>query len=176
MTIGDVLAVIAAVSLLGASWAATLLLAALAFPERTLRAQQRVEAAPGACLLRGLLALLVIGLPALALGQSPAGPVRLVAGALWAGLAAIAALGGAGVVRLLGERIESAGTQMPPFAALTRATLLFVTAGFLPLVGWFLVVPAAALVSLGGGFCVLRAPRKPRPARPVETAAMGPVS
>jgi hypothetical protein len=171
MTIGDVLGVIAALALLGASWAATLLLAALAFPGRTRCAQHAIETMPRACGLRGLFLLLLVGGAALALGQSPAGLLRLLAGALYAALAAVAALGGAGITRLLGERILESGTPMPPFAALTRGTILFVTAGFLPVVGWFLIVPAAALLSLGAGWSVLRAPARPRQPAAEYTAA-----
>lgn len=173
MTIGDVLAVIAAVTAVGASWGATLLLAALAFPARARRAQQRLETAPGRCLGRGLGVLVVVGSLALGLAQSHAGPIRIVAGALCAGLVAVAALGGAGIVRLLGERIESAG-GMTPFAALTRGAFLFVTAGFLPIIGWFVVAPVALLMALGAGSAVLRGPvraRQPLPAASSVTAA-----
>lgn len=175
MTIGDILAVIAALVVLGASWGATLLLAALAFPARTLGARQRLEAAPGRCFGRGLGVLSVVGLLALALAQSHAGPIRIVAGALCAGLVAVAALGGAGIVRLLGERIESAGTVMTPFAALTRGAFLFVTAGFLPIIGWFVVAPISLLMALGAGVTVLRGPapaRQPLPAASVDVSRL----
>ena len=56
MTIGDILAVIAAVLLVGASWAATILMIALAFPARVVAAQAKLTAAPGVCLGRGLAA------------------------------------------------------------------------------------------------------------------------
>ena len=157
MTIGDILGVIAAVTLFAASWAATLLLAALAFPARAARAQQRIMMAAGRCFWLGFFTLLLVGVLAIALGQSPVGPLRIVGGALWTGLAAVSALGSAGIVRLLGERIEATGTQMPPFASLTRGTLLFVTAAFLPIVGWFLILPVAALIGLGAGLVALRA-------------------
>lgn len=169
MTIGDVLGVIAALSLLGASWGATLLLSALAFSRRTERAQQWLESAPGPCLLRGLGVLLVSGTVALILAQSHAGPVRILAGALAVGLVALAALGGGGIVRLLGERIEHVGAPLLPFAARTRATVLFVTAGFLPVVGWFLILPASLLLALGAGLLVLRSPRAQPD--PTQTAA-----
>lgn len=173
MTIGDVLAVVAVLSLLGASGVATLLLAALAFPERTVRAQQRIETAPGVCLLQGLGVLLVVGLFAVALGQSPAGALRLLAGVLWAGLFALATPGGAGIVRLLSRRIHDTGSRLQPFAALTRGALLFVMAGFLPIVGWFLIVPAALLLSLGAGLSGLRTPQaKPQPAPNPESAVL----
>ena len=149
MTIGDILAVIAFIFAVGATWAATILLASLAFPERARWAQERIVASPGASLGRGLGVLLVLGLLALVFGNLP-GPARLVSGALWASLGALAAVGSAGIARLLGERIQGVGSHMTPFATLTRGTVLYVAAGFLPIIGWFLVAPLALLLSLGG--------------------------
>jgi hypothetical protein len=156
MTIGDVLAAIAALGALGVCAGATLLLAALAFPERTQRAEQAITTAPSRCLGRGLCVLVVVGFVALALEHSPAGPARLLGDALWAGLFLIALLGGAGIARIIGERIQRIGTQMAPFAALTRGASLCVLAGFLPIIGWFLVTPLAILIALGGAFTALR--------------------
>ncbi len=159
MTIGDVLAVIAGLGALGVCGGATLLLAALAFPERTRKAAEAITAAPGRCLGRGLGVLFLIGGIALALGHSAAGPVRLLGDVLWAGLFLVAALGGASIARLLGERIQADGTQMTPFAALTRGAALCVLAGFLPVVGWFLVTPLTALIALGGVCTVPHLPK-----------------
>ncbi len=150
MTIGDVLAVMAAVFVLGATWAATILLTALAFPTRTARAQQKIVAGPGASLARGLGVGIVLGVLAAAFWSHP-GPARLIGGLFLAALGALAAIGSAGIARLVGERIQSVGSHMNPFATLTRGTILYVAAGFLPVVGWFLVAPVALLLSLGGG-------------------------
>lgn len=173
MTIGDILAVIGALVLVAASWAATLLVIALACPRQMARAQERIETRPGRCFGQGLLTLTIVGLVAVALGQSHAGPLRLVAGALWAGMAAVAALGTAGIANMLGQRIQETGTQMPPFASLTRGAFLVVTAGFLPIVGWFLVLPVVTLISLGSGMSVLlaRVPRRRRRRRAADTAS-----
>lgn len=156
MTIGDILAAIAVVLACGATWAATVLLLTLAFPSRSARAQAALTLAPGRCLTRGLALLVAVGVVAVILGKSHAGPVRILAGALWAGLGALAAIGSGGVVRLMGARIESVGSGLTPFAALTRGTVLYVAAGFLPIVGWFFVTPVAALLTLGAGWTALR--------------------
>lgn len=163
MTIGDVLAVVAAVVAVGLCWAATLLLTALAFPERARRAGEAVTSAPGRCLARGAGVFFVVGVLAFALMHSPAGPVRLVGDVAWGVLALFAAVGSAGIARLLGERVQAVGTHMTPFAALTRGTALYVLAGFLPVVGWFLIVPLALLFSLGGAVAALRPARRATP-------------
>ena len=154
MTIGDVLAVMAAVFVVGATWAATILLAALAFPAKTTLAQQKIVSAPGASVARGLGLAVVLGILAAAFWSHP-GPARLIGGLLLATLGALAAVGSAGIARLVGERIQSVGSHMNPFATLTRGTILYVAAGFLPVIGWFLVAPAALLLSIGGGAAAL---------------------
>ncbi|MGC4099392.1 MAG: DUF1800 family protein [Nitrospira sp.] len=157
MTIGDILAVIAAVFAgAGATWTATILLVSLAFPGKVAQAQEAIVTAPGATLARGLGVFLGVGLIALALGSLHAGPARVLGGALWVGLAALAVIGSAGIACLIGDRIETVGAHMAPFASLTRGAVLYVAAGFLPVVGWFLIAPLALLLSLGGAVSALR--------------------
>lgn len=165
MTIGDVLAVVAALAAVGIGWAATVLMVALAFPERARRAGEAIAGAPGVSLARGAGLFVAVAFVAGTLIHHAAGPVRLIGFALWAGLGLFAAVGSAGIARLLGERIQGVGTHMRPFAALTRGAALYVAAGFLPIIGWFLVAPLALLFSLGGAFAALRPIRPARPAR-----------
>lgn len=155
MTIGDILAVIAAVLLIGASWAATILMIALAFPARVAAAQAKLTARPGACLARGLVVLVISAVLAVVLSKAAAGPVRGLALLILGGLGVIAAIGSAAVVRLLSGRIDALGSPMTPFASLTRASVLYVAAGFLPVIGWGVVLPAALLLSVGSGIAVL---------------------
>jgi len=170
MTIGDILAVIAAVLLVGASWAAMILMIALAFPARVAAAQAKVTAAPGVCLLRGLTVLFAGLVLAAVLSKAAAGPARLLAVLVLGGLGVVAALGSAAVVRLLGARIDALGSPLTPFGSLTRASALYVAAGFLPVIGWGVVLPTALLLSLGSGVAVLFGAR-PAPERALEVAA-----
>nr|MDQ2731347.1 hypothetical protein [Armatimonadota bacterium] len=89
------------------------------------------------------------------------GPIRILAFADAVLLGGLAAIGSGGLVRLLSDRIEETGSQMSPFATLTRSAILYVTTGFLPLFGWFLVIPAALLASLGSGYTALRVRKGP---------------
>ncbi len=162
MTIGDVLAAVAALVALGASWGAAILLAALAFPQRATRAQALLTERPWACLGRGAVGLLIIGLPSVVLSHTP-GPVRLLLLFPLGLLAAGAVVGSAAAVHLLAGRIEAVGSPLTPFAALTRAAFLFVSAGFLPVFGWFLVLPATLLLALGAGLPALLPARAPAP-------------
>ena len=155
MTLGDVLAVVAAVMLVGASWAAAILMVALAFPARVSEAQAKLTQFPGICLSRGLVVSGVGGVLAIALSQAPAGPVKLLAALILGALGIVAAIGSAAVVRLLGARIDALGSPMTPFASLTRASFLYVGAGFFPVIGTFAILPAALFLSVGCGLPAL---------------------
>src|SRR5579872_3613852 len=100
MTIGDILAVIGIILLLGASWMATVLLVALAFPARARAAQQRIVVAPGRSLATGAAIAVVVGVLANILNHSHAGPVRIGAGALLTGLGVLTMIGSTGIVRI----------------------------------------------------------------------------
>jgi hypothetical protein len=171
MTIGDVLAVTAGLIGTGTAWAATILLFALAFPEKSAAAQAQLTQSPKRCLAIGLGIVVGAGLLAAVCFGAAAGPIKLVAGLLAAGLGLVAALGSAGAVRLLGARIIGLGTPMTPFASLTRASILYVLAGFLPVIGWFVVLPGVLFLAVGSGALSLSPARILAPARPVEAEA-----
>ena len=61
---------------------------------------------------------------------------------------------------------------MTPFASLTRASVLYVAVGFLPVIGQFAILPAALLLAVGSGVPALfRARPKPYPITPAAPAA-----
>lgn len=155
MTIGDVLAVIAAVVLVAASWGSTLLVVSLAFRSKAAAAENRIVSAPGSSFATGFAVIVVVGIAAALLNRSHAGPVRIGAGALLTGLAVLAAVGGAGIIRLLSERIQETGSPMQPFTTLTRSAALYVFAGLVPIFGWFVITPVAACLSVGGGIAAM---------------------
>jgi hypothetical protein len=170
MTIGDILAVIAALLLMASSWGATILLTAMLFPQRVERAREELMARPVRCFWRGAGSTGVIILLALpALGQP--GPVRLISLLLWGLLAAFGAIGGAAISRILSLRIGGEGSELAPFARLTRSVALYVGAGFLPVIGWFVVTPAALLMSAGAAVSTMR-PRRALAYDPATTGGM----
>lgn len=175
MTIGDILAVIAAIAAVAATWAATILAFALLFPAKSVDAKERLAAAPGRIFLRGLLftagAFLVAGI----VNSSHSGPTRILAGAIFSTLLLASALGGAAIVRMIAERIKGDGGLANSFAALTRATGLYVAAGFLPVVGWFTIAPLALIFSVGAATAALFPGRtKPAPADMPNPSAIVP--
>jgi len=174
MTLGDILAVIAAILTVGAAWVATILLVVLAFPARVAGAQAKLTGAPGRCAGQGFGVALGIGLLAAICANGP-GPVKGVSLVLLGALGATAALGSAAVVRFLGGRIDVMGSPMAPFASLTRASALYVASGFLPVIGWFFVMPVALLLSVGSGVASLWPEKKPKVVSPSPNAFVEPV-
>jgi hypothetical protein len=160
MTLGDVLAILAAVFIVGASWAAAILLVALAFPKPVARAETCLTTAPGRCAGLGFFALLVCGLPAILLISAAPEPLKLVGVVLLGALGLLVALGNAAIVRLVASRIDDLGSPLTPFGSMTRASVLYVSAGSLPILGWFFFVPAALLLSIGCGLSALHRAKK----------------
>lgn len=167
MTIGDILAVIAAVMLAAASWGATVLMTGLLFPSAAARAEEQLLTGAGKCFARGFFSTLAMVLVSLFFIHA-AGPFRLISYTLWAVLSLSAALGSAGVIRIMAGRIDHFGTAMTGFACLTRATALYVAGGFVPIVGWFLFTPVAAIGTIGAGLAALR---RTKPVQPLQPAA-----
>ena len=60
---------------------------------------------------------------------------------------------------------------MTPFASLTRASALYVLAGFLPIIGWFVLLPAALFLSVGSAVLTFFSARVPLQVRQVEAEA-----
>jgi len=174
MTIGDILAVIALLVVSGAAWGSAILLTAMLFPAKVQSTRETIIESPVKCFWRGALVVGVLSLLAAATMSKP-GPIRLVSISMIGLLAYCAAVGSASIVRMMSERIGSEGTEMAPFARLTRASFLYVGAGFLPVIGWFVILPVATMICAGGAIVTLRTrrvaiPQTPSPMTPVLTA------
>ncbi|MGO8673356.1 MAG: hypothetical protein ACLQVD_18595 [Capsulimonadaceae bacterium] len=157
MTIGDILAVIAAVALTAASWGATLLMTGLLFPGCVGRARQALSERPAACVGRGV--VLVVVVAAVGVVFHGAGPLRLIPLLLWSVLVLFAAFGSSAVVEIMDQRMDV--SPEAGFARRMHATALYVGAGFVPIVGWFLVTPIAAVTTLGAGAAAFGNARRP---------------
>ncbi|MFN8569830.1 MAG: hypothetical protein U0Z44_20385 [Kouleothrix sp.] len=157
MNMGDVFAIFGTLLAVGMALPGLLLGLSLLLPAHVGRAQLRLAATPWRCLLAGGALLLAGGLPIVGLLNLPAGGLKLIG---WAGLALLLActsVGAAGLAALMGERLRSAGGAMPPHGALLRGAITLELAAAFPVVGWFVIVPLAALAALGAaGLALLR--------------------
>ncbi len=133
------------------AWPCLVIWFALMFPNPVRRSRERLEAAPGLCMFTGAALALLLGGLAVVLINLPNGLVKLAGYAILAVLLIGATLGAAGMVRLLGERLEPLCGSVSPLGVLIRGAALTELASLFPVIGWFLFLPVATLANLGAG-------------------------
>jgi hypothetical protein len=154
MTLADVLAVVAGLAIAGAGFASLSVILAVLFPEAVSRARSRAEARPGRSIAIGAAAVFAAVLAVGAFLGAPFPPLRAGAVLTLLGVLTLAVLGGAGLSDALGRRSRSAlrgESGSIGLRDMLRGVLLLESAALLPIVGWFVVLPAALLLSLGAG-------------------------
>ncbi|CAN1562769.1 hypothetical protein MCEMSE15_02755 [Fimbriimonadaceae bacterium] len=155
MLFGDVLAVITGfIALTLTTWAA-LLAAGLMFDAKVHRAHTKLQSGFWAPMLHGVGILLVLGGLGLALLNAPSPGVKFLGAALIGALLAIGTVGGAGLSRLVAIRMREQHTDMSEFTAFSRSSLILVGVGLLPVLGWFLFLPALLCIAFGAGWSAL---------------------
>lgn len=151
MTVGDVNAVIAGVTITGATlWAAVIGMHTL-FRERAERAAFAIREQPNRTFGTGFIIGLIAGAVGIALLNAPNGLLKILGWVALLILAALATLGSAGLASLLAEKIAPLDTKMSRLRALGRSAALLVASGFVPLIGWLGFFPLLFLMSVGGG-------------------------
>jgi len=155
ITIGDVLTVVA--SVLGtavSAWALTIC-AALLFTRKTDSAHAAIRESWAKCLVVGLFAASALLFVSAALA-SFALPAAKLAGLLgFAVTLAIAAVGSAGLARMVAHRIMRHDPQVSAYSALTRGAGLIVAAAAFPVIGFFVITPLLIVLSIGAGTIAL---------------------
>lgn len=159
--VGDILALIGALVLVGVSFWSLTLAASFFFGAKASRAREIAESAPWKSAFAGVL---MLGVGIILFGFSanvPNGLAKLLGFVALLVLLMIGVVGAAGLTRLLAGRLEPTDPAATEFRTLSRAAGLMVVAGFAPFIGWFFVVPAVLAVSLGAGlFAIVHRPAK----------------
>lgn len=154
--IGDVTVIFATLLALGVAFPGLLVAWLLLLPNVVERAQTRVTRTPWKAFLLGAIALVVAGIP-IALLNAAAGPLQFIGIASAFVLLTIVSIGAAGVAAMMGERLRGQGVHATTPGALVRGAVALEFAMVFPLVGWFIVLPLVAIVSLGAAiFALLR--------------------
>jgi hypothetical protein len=110
------------------------------------RTRQTIIAMPGRSFLVGLLNGAFFGVLSAAL-LAPGGGIALIGGTLAALLLAFVAAGLAAAARIVGERLRPNATD--PLRQFLAGAGTLSLASSVPLVGWFVVLPCAALIGFG---------------------------
>jgi hypothetical protein len=166
MTLADVLAVAAGLVIAGAGFASLSVILAVLFPAAVARARLRAETRPGASAGIGAAAAFGAVVGGAIFLKAPLPPLHLGAVGAFLIASSLAVRGGAGLAAALGQRSRAGAPAAPGPAGildLLRGALLLEAASLLPLVGWFVVLPAALFVSLGAGIASVFS-REPQPA------------
>jgi hypothetical protein len=122
----------------------------LLFPATVERARARVERAPWRCFWTGVLTALVLFIPIAILLNLPFGGGRLIGFLLIFLALATSSIGAAGLAAKMGSRLaELSYGRISPAGAFIRGAIALELAAAFPVVGWFVVLPAALFTALG---------------------------
>ncbi len=127
---------------------ALLLTLAQLAPGAVARAEDRIDGGVWRCFGAGLVAAAPLTLAFLLLLNSPAAPLQLIGWALLLAALTCAALGAAGLARLVGRRL-SADSSGGATRRLLRGAVALELAALVPFVGWLIIAPLLLLLSLG---------------------------
>ncbi len=129
----------------------------LIFPATVERARLRLERTPWQCFWLGGVLTAALVIPIVVLIALPWAPVKFAGFALMFLALAMAGLGAAGLASKMGEHLARKAAGLSPAGAFVRGALALELAAALPVVGWFIVVPLATVLSLGAtAFALLK--------------------
>jgi hypothetical protein len=155
----DILAIIGVLVLVGGAQAGLVITVCLMFPARVEAASVHLEQHPWRSLLLGSGAVLLLALPVMVLVSLPAGVAKFLGWALAVAVLALSAIGAAGLTRLLAHRMAAQGlAEAGSLGTLVRTSLALELASLLPIVGWFVVLPAVTAAAFGASLQALRRP------------------
>lgn len=161
--IGDTLMVFATLAALGIVFPGLLLAWLLLLPQLVTRAQERAMRTPWKSFFLGVMTLLFAGVP-IALLNAAAGPLQFIGIVSAFVLLTLVSIGAAGIAALMGERLRGQGVGVSTPGALVRGAIALEFAMVFPLVGWFIVLPLVAIISLGAAmFALLHSSPKGQP-------------
>ncbi len=146
--IGDVTTVYLTLMALGIVFPGLLLALSLLLPDTVARAQERAARTPGKSFVFGAFVLLITGVPIVFLFSHP-GPLQMLGYIGTFLLIAVTYIGAAGISALMGERLRGAGIQASSPGALLRGAVALEFAMIFPIIGWFIILPIIAILSLG---------------------------
>jgi hypothetical protein len=129
----------------------------LLFPATVERARVRLDKTPWRCFWLGGILLALTLIPSVILMALPWGPAKFAGWAVITLMLAFASLGAAGLALKMSEHLarQSNGALASAGAFVRGAVALELAAAF-PVIGWLILVPLAAVVSLGAAaFAVL---------------------
>ena len=127
----------------------------LLFPSAVERARARLEYTPWKTFWAGAVVLIAVTIPIVILIAIPLAPAKVLGVSLLALALSIACIGAAGLAARVAEQLRAGSSSLSSGAAFVRGALALELAAFFPMLGWFVVLPVAFIVSLGATFFAL---------------------
>jgi hypothetical protein len=121
----------------------------LLFPSLVKRAQMRVEKTLGGVFWMGFGILCVLAIPIVILLTLPFGPAKFIGWVVLVASLAISSIGSAGISLHLSDQMKLSGSIFTPLAGFIRGAVILELASFLPVIGWFFLLPFAVIISFG---------------------------
>lgn len=144
----------------------------LLFPATVERARLRLAHTPWQCFWLGGVLTALISLPVAVLLALSIGPAQFLGYSLIGLALAFSALGAAGLAAKMGDHLARQSAGLSPAGAFVRGAVALELAAFFPVIGWFILVPLAIVLSLGAAaFALLH--WMPRPISHQPLAAGG---
>lgn len=148
MTMSTVFSIIAVILGFALSMTATALLASALFPHWVARSRNCVQTRPKRTFLTGLILGGSCILVAAAFSQG-GGPLGFFGAVFAAATLGVTLCGSAGVAQAIGAGLPSPADAERPWQAVIRGWTVLFLASLLPILGWFLILPAALLMGFG---------------------------
>lgn len=121
----------------------------LLLPTVTKRVQTRLTNSPGRCFWFGVPVTAAFLLFIAITANIPVGPVQAMAWiAAFVGMG-VGSIGGAGLSRLLADRLAALSTPSSELTHLVRGAVVYELACLTPVVGWFLFIPLMGITLMG---------------------------
>lgn len=148
-TIGDVLLILAVLTVTSLALWGTMVATSLLFPYKAAKLANTVERRPWASLITGFFMTVPVLIFVLILANVPSPAVKILAFLIFLLFMTVAAVGGSGQIRLIADRVKATYGDVPMFGALTRASAIVILVFNIPFVGWFLMAPMSLMAGIG---------------------------
>ncbi len=161
----DVYAVFGTLLALGIAFPGLLTAWWLLFPVQVDRARERLDRTPGRSFGMGLIVTGAMSFPVAILLALPSSLAKFIGAVMIVVVLAIASLGAAGLAAAMSGRVRTrSGRIKSDLSAFLAAALALELAAAFPVIGWFLVIPAAIVACLGAtSFALLGWAPQPKP-------------
>jgi len=155
LTIGDSFSIVAILVGLGLTTWSLIAVIAFLFPTKVQIASDKASTRPWASFGLGILMVVVLLIAVILFNFSAPG-TKLLGAILFLGTLMVGVLGVAGLAQFAARRLSPTLSSMntDPQAFLKAAGFI-VTAGMLPILGWFVFMPVVLIVSMGAGLSAL---------------------